>query len=348
MHDLQSLLAGEAERHSPTQAPPFDQIAGRARRRRRFQRAGAIVAAGVAVTGITLVAATVTGDAGRDRAVQAGPTARAPAGTVVPLPTDHWKPGQASMQALTSGVLIIAEQNGSACAWLGSRDTAVLWPEGYGVRLKTGELVDASGKVIAHAGQTVAAGGGGREATSAGPCNAVGQWTFSVQSEVRAGSAVTALPACALGGFRLRQVSLPGGAAGTLYLTLAIDQTRAAGCAVTRLSVAYLDRDGRPIGIDSASQQFLDERVARLVDKAPVLPDTTLYLRVATPEPGSYGLQGCGARQAGRLVVTVNRTQLWLPTTSTVCSIPAARPLISVVAPPTSQRNRVSITAKPL
>lgn len=348
MHDLQSLLAGEAERHSPAQAPSFDEIARRAGRRRRYQRAGAIIAAGLGVAGVTLVAATVTGGAAGDRAIQGGPTSRPHPATVAPLPTDHWKPGQASMQALTSGVLIIAAQNGSACAWIGTRDTAVLWPEGYGVRLKSGELVDATGAVIAHAGQTVAAGGGGREATSAGPCNTVGQWTFSIQSEVRAGRAVTSLPPCALGGFRLRQVSYPGGAGGTLFLTLAIDQTRGGGCAITRLSVAYLDRSGRPIGTDSSpTRPFLDERVARLVDNAPVLPDTTLYLRVATPEPGNYGLQGCGARQASRLVVIVNRTQLWLPTTSTVCSTPATRPSISVLAPPTSQRNRVSITAKP-
>ena len=350
MSDLHELLAEEARRQTPERVPPFEGLQHRARQRIRIRRAAAVTGtlaglAAVAVAAIALVAGSHQGNTPTGKPTNQ-PTSQS---QVMLLPTDHWRPGDPGMQALTSGKLIIGKQGDAACAWVGSQASAVLWPEGYGVRLQPAELLDANGNVIAQAGQTVAAGGGGQEAAAAGPCNSAGQWTFSIQSEVRAGRSVTTLPACSLGGFRLRQVSSPAGAGGTLFFTLVIDQTRGAGCTVTGLSVAYLDSAGRTIGTDSrGSHSILDERAARLVDSVPVIHGTTLYLRVATPEPADFGLQGCGARKANRLMVTLNRAHLWLPTTTTVCSTAAGRPSISVEAPPTSQRNRVSILARPL
>jgi hypothetical protein len=349
MSDLHELLAEEARRQTPERVPPFEGLQQRARQRIRMRRAAAVTGtlAGLAAVAAAtaLIAGSYQGNTPTGKPTNQ-PTSQS---QVMLLPTDHWRPGDPGMQALTSGKLIIAKQGDAACAWVGSQASAVLWPEGYGVRLQPAELLDADGKVIARAGQTIAAAGGGSEAAAAGPCNNAGQWTFSIQSDVRAGTSLTALPACSLGEFRLRQISVPGGAGGTVFLTLAVDQTRAAGCAISRLSVAYLDGAGRPIGTDSSgSHSFLDERVARLVDSVPVIHGTTLYLRVATPEPADFGLQGCGARKANRLLVTVNRTHLWLPTTTTVCSTTTGRPSISVEPAPTSQRNRVSILAKPL
>lgn len=195
MSDLPRLLAEEARRQTPHDVPPFERLRGRARWRNRRRRAASTmaVAAGLAaiVVGITATLARSDGSG----TSTAKPTSKGGSPSeLMLLPTDHWQPGEPSEDALLFGKLIIAQQRGSVCAWIGSRATAVLWPQGYRVRLRPADVIDAAGKVVARAGQTVTAGGGGMEATSAGPCNGLGQWTFSIQSEVRAGRAVTARP----------------------------------------------------------------------------------------------------------------------------------------------------------
>lgn len=185
MPDLHDLLAEEAERQSPQRIPSFDVLIGRARRRHHL-RLGSVVA-GVAVAVVAAIWGTstaITGDGGKAVGPAKPSATSGPSSEVALLPTDHWRPGQGGRLALISGELIISRRDGTTCAWIGNRQTAVLWPEGYGIRLSDGALVNATGEVVAHPGDRVAAGGGSTEAVTAGPCNRKGQWTFSIESDV--------------------------------------------------------------------------------------------------------------------------------------------------------------------
>ena len=126
-----------------------------------------------------------SGNTAATTAATSGATSSAAASGELPLPSDRWRPGQPAMQALTSGTLILESHDAYACGWIGSRQSAYLWPEGYRVRVADKALLDGAGNVVAHAGDHVQAGGGGHEAASPGPCNRAGQWVFSVESQVR-------------------------------------------------------------------------------------------------------------------------------------------------------------------
>jgi hypothetical protein len=186
MSDLHALLTVEAQRQAPERVPPFEDILDRARRRRYARAAvAACSAVAVAVAAIVVVSTVVIPAGGRHDAPAARPSPTAgPKGGAVLLPTDHWRPGDGAMLAAIAGKLIIGTRGEAVCAWIGTRHTAILWPEGYAVRTQPPELIDPGGRVIAHAGDRIGSGGGGDTAKSTGPCNGKGQWTFSVQGGV--------------------------------------------------------------------------------------------------------------------------------------------------------------------
>jgi hypothetical protein len=76
------------------------------------------------------------------------------------IPSDGWKPGEASQLALVLGPFHAKLTASGAQAWVGSRETATLWPYGYRVRFHPTELINAKGKVVALAGQRISAAGG--------------------------------------------------------------------------------------------------------------------------------------------------------------------------------------------
>ena len=74
------------------------------------------------------------------------------------LPSDGWKPGQAAMEAVSSGPFHATLSQSGTCTSDASID--YLWPAGYRVRFHPTVLLDPSGKVVAHQGQYVTVGGG--------------------------------------------------------------------------------------------------------------------------------------------------------------------------------------------
>lgn len=79
------------------------------------------------------------------------------------LPTDGWKPGDSHLTAGIFGRFHATLTRSGACAWMAPlyQGTVYLWPAGYRVRFHPTELLSPSGKVVAHQGQKVHAGGGG-------------------------------------------------------------------------------------------------------------------------------------------------------------------------------------------
>ena len=79
------------------------------------------------------------------------------------LPTDGWKPGDSYLTAGFFGRFQATLTPSGACAWMyaPNRGIVYLWPAGYRVRFHPTELLSPSGKVVAHQGQKVHAGGGG-------------------------------------------------------------------------------------------------------------------------------------------------------------------------------------------
>jgi hypothetical protein len=149
--------------------------------RRRRQRLGWVAVGGsaVAVGAIALTLLTVLPDE------KPGPTPApvsisTPSPTIYPLPSDGWKPGDFSLDALTGGPFHAARVNGQVCAWLGPQFRPMLWPAGYAVRLSPAALIAPDGTVVARGGQNVSAGGGGENAKPGTPCAHAGQWTFYV------------------------------------------------------------------------------------------------------------------------------------------------------------------------
>jgi hypothetical protein len=101
-----------------------------------------------------------------------------------PLWSDGWKAGDFEMLALTFGPFHASVKDGKACAWLGDGDTegAVRWPAGYSIRLHPTVLLDPSGRVIAHEGDTVSGGGGTVDKTDAdSPCGRPGIEIWDLQ-----------------------------------------------------------------------------------------------------------------------------------------------------------------------
>ena len=74
------------------------------------------------------------------------------------LPSDGWKPGQAAMEAVSSGPFQATLSQSGTCTADASSD--YLWPAGYRVRFHPTVLLDPSGRIVAHQGQYVTVGGG--------------------------------------------------------------------------------------------------------------------------------------------------------------------------------------------
>jgi hypothetical protein len=109
------------------------------------------------------------------------------------LPSDGWKPGSISMSAAFHGRFYATHTTSGACAWIGEPGERVnyLWPAGYSIRLHPTELVDPTGKVIAHQGQEISSGGGiGSEAAqiaSLRHCKKAATGVAEIQGPVLAG-----------------------------------------------------------------------------------------------------------------------------------------------------------------
>jgi hypothetical protein len=177
------------------------------RRRARWVVTGltAAVLAGVAVT---LFAVQATGGSNH-RSVPLGIATKpavAPSSVTYPLPSDGWKPGDASLQALASGPFHATRRDGHVCAWVGADFHTMLWPANYSVRLRPVELIAPDGTVVAREGQTVNAGGGGGPTKAGTACAQKGQQTFYVN-----GSPTGPAPTGTIQG-RLLAVGGPGGA----------------------------------------------------------------------------------------------------------------------------------------
>ena len=83
------------------------------------------------------------------------------------LPSDGWKPGEVSQTALALGPFHAKLTASGAQAWIGNSEIATLWPDGYRVRFRPTELINAKGKVVAHAGQWISAAAGSSPSTTA-------------------------------------------------------------------------------------------------------------------------------------------------------------------------------------
>jgi hypothetical protein len=114
------------------------------------------------------------------------------------LPTDGWKPGDSAFMAAFFGRFHATLTPSGACAWMytPNRGIVYLWPAGYRVRFDPIELLNPSGKVVAHQGQEVNAGGGAysKEAeASLSPSPAIPDYcgtasrVFLIESPVAAG-----------------------------------------------------------------------------------------------------------------------------------------------------------------
>ena len=102
-------------------------------------------------------------------------SARAPGEHSYRLLPTGWRPGEASLTALTAGAFHAILTPRGACAWLGPQRRAFVWPVGYRVRFNPTELLDPHGKVIAREGQMLGTGGGLGTATHSGACVHAGQ-----------------------------------------------------------------------------------------------------------------------------------------------------------------------------
>ena len=106
------------------------------------------------------------------------------------LPTSDWTPGSFSMLAEIQGELITDERGCLRIRAPGlpaAGGAQVAWPRGYSAR-RTGlgvELLDASGSVVARAGQFIATAGGFGGGTVDDPAGCAGDYPWYVQSEIK-------------------------------------------------------------------------------------------------------------------------------------------------------------------
>ena len=147
-------------------------------RRRRLLVVGALLAACLVVTVAVVAAAggfSTAGDGTRSSASKPIEVAsNALTHAYQPPPTDGWKPGDSHTLAGFFGRFHATLTSSGACASMGIHPGVVyLWPAGYRVRFDPTELLSPSGKVIAHQGQEVNAGGGGYSRQAAGVAHPV-------------------------------------------------------------------------------------------------------------------------------------------------------------------------------
>jgi hypothetical protein len=99
-----------------------------------------------------------------------------------PLPT-HPDTG-VSGAALFTGTFSARLTNSGACAWLGTRPAAFLWPPGYRVRFHPTELIDPKGRVVGVGGERLSSGGGfgsSLNRSNCGPVSSDAWWVGSIQ-----------------------------------------------------------------------------------------------------------------------------------------------------------------------
>lgn len=80
------------------------------------------------------------------------------------LPSDGWKPGDGAFLVGGDGSFFATLTPSGACAgWrsipAGRGSINAVWPAGYRVRFHPTELVDATGEVVAHEGESIGVGG---------------------------------------------------------------------------------------------------------------------------------------------------------------------------------------------
>ena len=200
----ETLTAREAD------APDATRLAADVRRRlrrRRVQWAGAGLSA-AAATALAVTLAVVL--PGQDTQSVLRQPSRTTGSQTYPLPGDGWKPGDASLDALTAGPFHAARRDGQVCAWLGDSFRPMLWPAGYQVRLDPVELIAPDGTVVARQGEKVDAGGGGGEAKPGTPCAHSGEWTFFISGAPGLVKGVLAGRLVAVGGPTSTPRPLPG------------------------------------------------------------------------------------------------------------------------------------------
>ena len=139
---------------------------------------------------------------------------------------------------------------------------------------------------------------------------------------------------CAESGLRMRLVSV-GAAAGTYYQAFSLRNAGRAPCVVNSLFVAYADAQLQPVGYPSGpAGRFLDETIAKLVARRALLAGERVVLRVGTPNPGDFGLNGCGERSASNEVLSINQARFVAPRQdAVVCTTKSGRPIVVLGAP---------------
>lgn len=198
LEDLLRETFAEREAEAPDGATLLADVhRRRARRRRAEWTLAGLSAAAVASLVVSLTVVLPTHDTNRN--VLRQPQALAE-GKTYPLPSDGWKPGDPSLDALTGGPFHAARRDGQYCAWLGTNFRPMLWPAGYRVRLNPTELIAPDGSVVAREGEQVSAGGGGDNAKPGTPCARPGEWTFSVNGTPVVARGVVAGRLIAVGG----------------------------------------------------------------------------------------------------------------------------------------------------
>jgi hypothetical protein len=73
------------------------------------------------------------------------------------LPSDGSRADRSRAASIFGGTFHARLTESSACAWMGTN--GVLWPAGYRIEFNPTRLVDSGGRVVAHQGQFVSAGG---------------------------------------------------------------------------------------------------------------------------------------------------------------------------------------------
>ena len=93
----------------------------------------------------------------------------------LPLPTTSPIPDGGNLGALTTGTFHAARTPQGACAWIGEKRAAFVWPYGYRVSFDPVELLDPDGQVVAREGDIVTVGGGFGTVRDKMACASVGE-----------------------------------------------------------------------------------------------------------------------------------------------------------------------------
>lgn len=157
-------------------------------RRRRRIRVGSTVLASCAavVVAVLITAGLIPRSPALPPVSPSVSQTMSPSGSVVPIPTSTWKPGDAGMAALAEGYLAVGDDR---CLVLvdggqGIPEIVPVWPSGF-TALDTGTgivVLDASGAEVARTGERITLGGGYTDGVAAGPsCTGQAREQYQVQ-----------------------------------------------------------------------------------------------------------------------------------------------------------------------